>query len=458
MSSWLKKGKNCGKMVVENGLVDRDIGGSEANNDERMESFFNVYLSGQAFAGCRSNGGGCDSSTGIYGKLRNTPKIDVDQWLKNFAVYAITLGIDSPLVTGNNYYLATPGGASEAARAYRIVQYDHNNYAESGVTSMFCSAQCGSRGIHWSVARPTCRALEDHPFLGPLLAGKGNSDNMKKYLSYVKNFNENVYMNAELIAEIEAHASAIASAVKTDPGRAVSTVRDFDKELKAANGRWQDYNLLAFMRARGEEVKKQTDALDAGIFPRQNDQVPKWEACQDWRLKTPAPTAYQEDGKKCTHASIQCVRAAACFDETVWCDTKTGQFTNTALCGKATFCRNCFPFSMCGSKGAGLRTSTTTRPTSMAGSVNLNVTTTVRDDSSTTTLSGSVQSGAGSGDSGDGSISPLTVMVVVVVIILILGGGVFGLIFLHHKLQMKKYSMTKDASTVSRATITVSAI
>ena len=36
------------------------------------------------------------------------------------------------------------------------------------------------------------------------------ADNMQKYLEFVKDFNDNVYTNAELIAEREKHASAIA--------------------------------------------------------------------------------------------------------------------------------------------------------------------------------------------------------------------------------------------------------
>ena len=43
------------------------------------------------------------------------------------------------------------------------------------------------------------------------------ADNMQKYLEFVKDFNDNVYTNAELIAERKKHASAIASAVSADP-------------------------------------------------------------------------------------------------------------------------------------------------------------------------------------------------------------------------------------------------
>jgi len=124
--------------------------------------------------------------------------------------------------------------------------------------------------------------LADNPNVGPLLVGKGNADNMKKYLTYVKDFTENVYTNTDFIAETEAHAREIESAVKADPGRAIFADHQFEKELTASNGVWQKYNLLAFMKARGEEVKKQLAALDDGTFPRLDDKVPSEEPCQSW--------------------------------------------------------------------------------------------------------------------------------------------------------------------------------
>ena len=37
----------------------------------------------------------------------------------------------------------------------------------------------------------------------------------------------------------------------------------FCREVSAERGKWQSYNLLAFMKARGEEVTKQLAALEA---------------------------------------------------------------------------------------------------------------------------------------------------------------------------------------------------
>ena len=135
-----------------------------------------------------------------------------------------------------------------------------------------------------SIARPTCKALSDNPLVGPLLSGSGNAGNMQKYLQYVKDFNSNVYTNAELIAEMETHASAIASAVRAHATLQGLNSTPFDAELTASAGTWQSFNLLAFMEARGEEVKKQLEALEAGTFPRGDASVPASESCQDWRV------------------------------------------------------------------------------------------------------------------------------------------------------------------------------
>ena len=107
---------------------------------------------------------------------------------------------------------------------------------------------------------------------------------MQKYLEFVKDFNDNVYTNVELIAEMENHASAIASAVSADPANVGRPDAYFDAEKTASAETWQSFNLLAFMKARGEEVKKQLEALDAGTFPRRDGSVPASESCQDWRV------------------------------------------------------------------------------------------------------------------------------------------------------------------------------
>ena len=187
---------------------------------------------------------------------------------------------DSPIAGGNNYLPCQPRRRHGSGR---MVQYDHDNMAEGAGVGL-CAPECEGRAVYWSIARPTCKALSGNPLVGPLLSGSGNADNMQKYLRYVKDFNSNVYTNAELIAEMETHASAIASAVRADPSHAGRTDAFFDAELTASAGTWQSFNLLAFMEARGEEVKKQLEALDAGTFPRGDASVPASESCQDWRV------------------------------------------------------------------------------------------------------------------------------------------------------------------------------
>jgi len=107
---------------------------------------------------------------------------------------------------------------------------------------------------------------------------------MARYLSYVRNFTEQVYMDKGFLAEMETQAAAIEDAVKAD---SIGQLTDFGKEKTPAAERWQDFNLLALMKARGEEVIKQLDALDAGKFPRRDHQVLEWETCQDWRKTDP---------------------------------------------------------------------------------------------------------------------------------------------------------------------------
>ena len=367
IAAWLKNGKDCGEMVIENGLVDRDFGGSNTanDNDRRMKSFFNTYLADGAADGC---GGACDSDDNaggnIYAQLRSTPKVNVDDLLKNFAVYAVTVGMDSPIGIGNNYFLANPGGDTAAERAYRMVQYDHNNVAE-GAGMDLCAPECKGRAVYWSIARPTCKALSSNPLVGPLLSGPGNADNMRKYLQHVKDFVDNVYTNAQLITEFETHASAIASAVKADP-MIFSGGKYYYMETTASAGSWDVFNLLAFMKKRGEEVKKQLEALEAGTFPRGGDggsdgSVLASETCQDWRLgQTPGYT-FEANSETCPPSHADCSKASLCFDETEkgLCDALTGQFTDRSPLGQPgarctalvdQYCRPCFPYSVCGVK------------------------------------------------------------------------------------------------------------
>ena len=59
---------------------------------------------------------------------------------------------------------------------------------------------------------------------------------------------------------METHASAIASAVSADPANVGRPDAYFDAEKTASARTWQAFNLLAFMKARGE-VEKGSSAL-----------------------------------------------------------------------------------------------------------------------------------------------------------------------------------------------------
>ena len=77
--------------------------------------------------------------------------------------------------------------------------------------------------------------------------------------------------------------------------------------------------------------------------------------------QTPAPSTHPsskyEEGSVCTKKYRDCALAAKCFDETSGlCDVETGHFTADESCRAVSwYCRHCFPYSMCGSKGDALR-------------------------------------------------------------------------------------------------------
>jgi hypothetical protein len=348
VAAWLAHEKDCGKMLVEEGLVDRDLG-SGTSNDARMKTFINSFLADDAALGCRNAGRTCDaskcrSSDGKEGydcwagngdpfscadalessKTGETVQVnrqiwerytccekktadqevgcatstladyvDVDDFLKNLAVMAVTVHHDSPLGNNyNNWFLATTPDLNNNCK-YRMVQYDHNNVAEAAVLGLLCDGSCAAtpkgqqeqlpKAVYWNVVRPTCGPLDTHALAGPLLSGNGSAAtaNMAKYLQFVKDFNEQVYTNAEFISEMETQAAAIESAVALDAYG--SSGEDYAREKTASAGYAGNFNLLAFMKARGEEVRKQLAAIDAGNFSQLEHQVPATEKCADWR-------------------------------------------------------------------------------------------------------------------------------------------------------------------------------
>lgn len=78
--AYLRSGRDCGNMLVEEGLVDRDLGGKEW--DPIMAKFINGNLAGNA---CDEN---CQNAN-------LAADVDVDNFLKHFALLAVALIQDS---------------------------------------------------------------------------------------------------------------------------------------------------------------------------------------------------------------------------------------------------------------------------------------------------------------------------------------------------------------------------
>jgi hypothetical protein len=71
-------------------------------------------------------------------------EVNVENFLKNFAWYAITIGQDSPMGNLNNWFLANPNDGS----GWNIVQYDHNNMLEAAGLNL-CGEGCQNQQISW---------------------------------------------------------------------------------------------------------------------------------------------------------------------------------------------------------------------------------------------------------------------------------------------------------------------
>lgn len=93
--AYLRYDEDCGDALMGEGLIDRDLG--TKNWDKPMKQLIRDHLSGLGKCGPD-----CEGNT-----LKE--KVDIENFLKSFAFYAVTMNSDSPLVNGNNYYLAQSG-------------------------------------------------------------------------------------------------------------------------------------------------------------------------------------------------------------------------------------------------------------------------------------------------------------------------------------------------------------
>lgn len=265
--AYLRHGKDCGDVLVDEGLIDRDLG--VKNLEDVMKTFINNHLA--------SNG--CIDSACSNSDLAND--VNVDQFLKNFAVMAALLNSDSPLGNGNNYYLAYTG---IEGMGWSIVQYDHNGILSTASAEICNVEQCHEAMVNWSILRPTCKALDSNQLAGPLLAEESLR---KQYLAYLQQFVNEVMADDELLEQIHKHLVAIKDeALKNDWNDFAFVYESL--ELSKGMEWYHDFHVAKYipflpaLRARTAEIQKQFQAIEAGTFPRSLDEIDENEVCVDW--------------------------------------------------------------------------------------------------------------------------------------------------------------------------------
>jgi len=294
--AYVRSGTDCGEFLVDAGLIGRklpDEGGQQM--DTEMAAFIDNHLAANT----------CDPDC-THSNLADD--VDMTSFLRNIAVYVGLLHVDSPLTQGTtrfqNFFLAYNGGL------WSMVQWDHNDML-SGIGRLTCASQCAGKTVaNWSILRPTCRGFETNQVFGPLLA---DPDLRGQYVEYLREFVNDVMTDDGFLGQIQAHLEAIKDDVSDD------IADSFLQELAVSGsdeGTWLPdlpvpafiggkvhYTLLGMIRARATEIRKQLDAIDAGTFPRDLDDIAPEEECVDWTLDgprtegpTPLPTGSPTDG------------------------------------------------------------------------------------------------------------------------------------------------------------------
>uniref|UniRef100_A0A6S8YZZ2 LTD domain-containing protein n=1 Tax=Chaetoceros debilis TaxID=122233 RepID=A0A6S8YZZ2_9STRA len=318
VKGYVEYNEDCGEAMVELGLVDRDYG------SETTEASAKAFLNDHIYA--EDNSGLPDA-------------IDIDQWLKNFAVYAVMLNMDSPIDNLNNWYIAT---TSNGNNDWRIVQWDHNTILSR---NSLCSSKCDLRLIYTPILSPSCTtAMEDHPLLGPILSN--NDENLRKYVEYVEEFNS--LLTDDFFQELYDLGDSIKQFVEYPQ----LTAETADYESSELSTEIEGYNtiyspFIRILRARKEQVEQQIKEFKAGTLPRDgiygNSQV---EQCPDWR--DPNGMNYVAEDyldESCSFAAF-CGEAQPCFVSGLGCSSD-GKFL-IPECEQASLCGTCFPFSPCG--------------------------------------------------------------------------------------------------------------
>lgn len=261
--AYLRYDEDCGKMLVQEGLIDQDLG--QDSWEVTMEGFIRNHLA--AFQ-CEPQ---CTNSN-------LTADVNVDNFLKSFAAYAVLILQDSPMGNGNNYYL---GNGGDGLR-WNMVQFDHN----SAGTGFSCSDECTGKEVYWSIIRPTCQAIEKNQLVGPLLT---NETLHAKYIEYLRSFVDTILRNQSFIDEMMNHGQAIESYVPSDFWSTRGYYFPFEKTPNASLWNISTRPFLPFLAARTKEVLQQLEALDSGTFPRGphlDTPVESDELCVDWRSES----------------------------------------------------------------------------------------------------------------------------------------------------------------------------
>mmetsp|Transcript_2552 Transcript_2552/g.4215 ORF Transcript_2552/g.4215 Transcript_2552/m.4215 type:complete len:838 (+) Transcript_2552:29-2542(+) len=320
IKGWLEHDKNCSKAMVGLGIVDRDFG--PKNLETSMISLL-------------------EAISGSTEEL--IKKVDVDQWLKNFASYAVLLNFDSPINNLNNWYVGT---TSSGANDWQIFQYDHNNIAtRSG--AQLCASSCASRQIYWPILRPGCRSSQAHTLLGPFL---GDSDNLSKYLEYVREFTE--LLSDDFFQELQNHGVAIKSYVVLDPLSDKPNAEDAYENAELSED-YESFNtvntpFLKIIKARKFQVLEQLDGIATNSLPREGEYGLD-ETCPDWR--DPNGENYLSSGVYVGPSDIcpaDCATASSCFDHDVGVCEADGKNLYPDCAEAMRYCRGCFPHSRCG--------------------------------------------------------------------------------------------------------------
>ena len=320
IKGYLEYNQTCGLAFVELGRVDRDYG------PKTMEPAMVSFLDSKFY-------------NASIDDLKDS--VDADQWIKNFAAYAVMLNVDSPIGTNpNNWYLATTeGGVND----WRIVQYDHD-IVTSSLDASLCDVSCGPKSIYWPILRPGCGAVEDHTLLGRIL---NDEESMQKYLDYVQEFVD-MMTTSNLLDDFRSYGNEIKNHIMDDFYNQL-TMEEYEEYELGTN--IDDYNrasspYLKTMEARLAQVQAQLDAINEGTLPR-NGVYDKDEKCPDWRDSSGED--YVPDSTMAESCAIEdCMAYAPCYDNNPFVCSSEGEIVFEECKLASPLCDSCFPYSRCG--------------------------------------------------------------------------------------------------------------